>query len=67
MLPERVVLPAPAVGQDLGLWRRGEQLGVEALVLEAAVVDEVERSSWVLHSQRQRSARIWASGAVVNR
>ena len=29
-------------------------------------VDEVERSSWVLHCQRQRSARIWASGAVVN-
>jgi len=35
--PEGVVLPAPAIGQALGLIHRGEQLGVEELVPEPAV------------------------------
>jgi len=46
MRPEGVVLPAPPVGQDLGLRSCCEQLGVEELIPEAAVVDEVERSSY---------------------
>ncbi len=37
MWPERVVLPAPAIGQDLRLGSCGEQLGVEELIPEAAV------------------------------
>ena len=36
MGPEGVVLPAPAIGQALGLSHRGEQLGVEEFVLEPA-------------------------------
>jgi hypothetical protein len=44
--PEGVVLPAPAIGQDLGLRSCGEQLGIEELISEPAVVDEVERSSY---------------------
>jgi len=44
--PERVVLPAPAIGQDLSFWGCGEQLGVEELIPEPAVVDEVEQSSY---------------------
>jgi len=44
--PERVELPAPAVGQDLGLRSRVEQLGVEELIPEPGVVDEVERISY---------------------
>jgi hypothetical protein len=35
--PDCVVLPAPAIGQDLRLWSCGEQLGVEELIPEAAV------------------------------
>ena len=46
MRPERVVLPAPAIGQDLSFWGCGEQLSVEELIPEPAVVDEVERSSY---------------------
>jgi len=34
MWPERVVLPAPAISQALGLGSCGEQLGVEKLILE---------------------------------
>ena len=37
MAPEGVVLPAPAIGQALGLSHRGEQLGVEEFVPEPAV------------------------------
>ena len=37
MGPEGVVLPAPAIGQALGLSHRGEQLGVEEFVPEPAV------------------------------
>jgi hypothetical protein len=43
--PDCVVLPAPTIGQDLRLRSCGEQLGVEELIPEAAVVDEDERSS----------------------
>jgi hypothetical protein len=46
MWPERVVLPAPAIGQDLNFRSCGEQLGVEEFIPKAAVVDEVERSSY---------------------
>jgi hypothetical protein len=42
---ERVVLPAPAIGQDLRLRSCGEQLGVEELIQEPAVADEIERNS----------------------
>ena len=37
MRPERVVLPAPAISQELSLWSRGEQLGVEELIPEPPV------------------------------
>jgi hypothetical protein len=37
MRPERVVLPAPAISQELSLWSRGEQLGVEELISEPPV------------------------------
>ncbi len=37
MRPEGVVLPAPAVGQALGLRHRGKQLGVEEFIPEPAV------------------------------
>ena len=37
MCPEGVVLPAPAIGQALGLSHRGEQLGVEEFIPEPAV------------------------------
>ena len=46
MWPERVVVQAPAISQELSLWSRGEQLGVEELIPEASVVDAVERSSY---------------------
>jgi len=46
MRPECVVLPAPAIGQALGLCHGGEQLGIEEFIPEPAVVDEVERSSY---------------------
>jgi len=39
-------LRRPAIGQDLGLIHRGEQLGVVELVPEPSVVDAVERSSY---------------------
>jgi hypothetical protein len=37
MRPGRVVLPAPAISQELSLWSRGEQLGVEELIPEPPV------------------------------
>ncbi len=37
MWPEDVVLQAPAIGQALGLSHRGEQLGVEEFIPDAAV------------------------------
>ena len=37
MGPEGVVLPAPAVGQALGLSHRGEQFSVEEFIPEPAV------------------------------
>jgi hypothetical protein len=37
MRPERVVQSAPANIQELSLWSRGEQLGVEELIPEAPV------------------------------
>jgi len=37
MRPERVVLPAPAISQELSFWSRGEQLGVEELIPEPSV------------------------------
>ena len=37
MRPECVVLPAPAISQELSLRRRGEKLGVEELVPEPSV------------------------------
>ena len=37
MGPEVVVLPAPAIGQALGLSHRGEQLGVEEFIPESAI------------------------------
>ncbi len=37
MGPERVVLPAPAVGQALGFRHRGKQFGVEEFIPEPAV------------------------------
>jgi hypothetical protein len=37
MRPECVVLPAPAISQELSLGSRGEQLGVEELIPEASV------------------------------
>ncbi len=37
MRPECVVLPAPAISQELSLECRGEQLGVEELIPEPAV------------------------------
>jgi hypothetical protein len=37
MEPEGVVIPAPAIGQALGLSHRGEQLGVEEFIPEPAV------------------------------
>ena len=43
MGPEGVVLPAPAVGQVLGLSHRGEQLGLEEFVSEPAV-DRLDKS-----------------------
>jgi hypothetical protein len=30
------LLPAPAISQELSLWSRGEQLGVEELIPQAA-------------------------------
>jgi hypothetical protein len=44
--PESVVLPTPTFGQELSLRSRGEQLGIEELIPEPAVVDAVERSSY---------------------
>jgi hypothetical protein len=44
--PEGVALGAPTISQDLGLRSCGEWLGVEELIPEPAVVDEVERSSY---------------------
>jgi len=41
-----VVLPAPAIGQDLSFRSCGEQLGIEEFIPKPAVVDEVERSSY---------------------
>jgi len=38
MWPERVVLPAPVISQELGLGSCGEQLGVEELIPEPSVV-----------------------------
>jgi len=46
MWRESVVLPAPAISQELGLGSCGEQLGVEKLIPEPAVVDVVERTSY---------------------
>ena len=46
MRPECVVLPAPAISEELRLRSGGEQLGVEELIAEPAVVDAVERSSY---------------------
>jgi len=37
MWPERVVLPAPAISQELGPGSCGEQLGVEELIPEPSV------------------------------
>ncbi len=37
MWPERVVLPSPAIGEELSLGSRGEQLGVEELIPEPSV------------------------------
>jgi len=37
MWPERVVHPAPAISQELGLGSCGEQLCVEELIPEAAI------------------------------
>jgi hypothetical protein len=37
MGPKRVVLPAPAISQELSLGSRGEQLGVEELIPEPTV------------------------------
>jgi hypothetical protein len=37
MRTDGVVLPAPAVGQDMGLRSCGEQLSVEELISEPAV------------------------------
>jgi len=37
MWPERVVLPAPAIGQELSLGGCGEQLGVEKLIPEPSI------------------------------
>jgi len=37
MWPERVVLPAPAISQQLSLWSFGEQLSVDELITELAV------------------------------
>jgi len=45
MRPERVVLPAPAISQGLGLIHCGEQLGVQEFIPEPAVVNSAERSS----------------------
>ena len=36
MWPKRVVLPAPAISQELSLGSCGEQLGVEELIPEAS-------------------------------
>jgi len=51
MEAEGVVLPAPAVGQSLGLSCRGEQLGVEEFVSEPAVEPlgkaVLPRESWL--------------------
>jgi len=41
-----VVLPAPAIGKDLSFRSCREQLGVEEIIPEPAVVDEVERSAY---------------------
>ena len=46
MRPEGVVLPAPSISQGLGLGHGGEQLGIQELIPEPAVVDAVERSSY---------------------
>ena len=35
--PDRVVLPAPTIGQDLRLKSCGEQLGVEEFIPEPAI------------------------------
>lgn len=48
MQPERVVLPNPTIGQDLRLQSCGEQLSIEELIAESAIVDEVEQSSYDL-------------------
>ena len=37
MWPERVVLPAPAISQELSLGSRCKQLGIEELVPESPV------------------------------
>jgi hypothetical protein len=44
--PESVVLPTPTIGQELSLRSRCEQLGIEELIPEPAVVDAVERISY---------------------
>jgi len=46
MRPQVVVLPPPAISQGLGLGDGGEQLGVQELIPEPAVVDVVERRSY---------------------
>lgn len=38
MRPQGVVLPAPAISQGLGLAHAGEQLSVQELIPEPAVV-----------------------------
>lgn len=44
--PGGLALPTPRIGEECSLWGRGEQLGVEELITESAVVDEVVRSSY---------------------
>ncbi len=51
MRPECVVLPAPAIGEELSLGSGGEQLGIEELILESIIEGlrkaVLPRGSWL--------------------
>lgn len=61
--PERVVLPAQAIGQDLRFRSCGEHLDVEALTREPAVPGAVEGRAYNL--AKSFSQGIVARGAPV--
>ena len=46
MGPDCVVLPSSAISPELSLGSRGEQLAIEELISEPAVVNAVQRGSY---------------------